>query len=100
MPSCPSLPGAITMSKPPSERTTRSAVTISRLSGIVEPHLTGCGRRANQLSGSRLLAQRGSFLDGHINISHHVEGLLRQVVVLAFEDLFETANRLGDRHEL
>src|SRR5438270_10798270 len=43
---------------------------------------------------AHLLADLARLVDG----SHQVEGLLRQVVVLAFEDLAEPADGLLDRH--
>src|SRR5207302_11201723 len=82
-PISPSAPVAIMNSTSPSNRlrstlTTRSGYFI-------------CLPRLALLDGFALLAR---FLDG----PDHVEGLLRQIVVLALEDFLETAHRVGPRY--
>src|SRR5512139_517202 len=83
MASWPSLPGAIKTSTPCSTRTTRSAVTTSTVSGMA----LGLGQLA-------------AAFDGHIDVADHVERLLRETVVLAFQDLLEAADSFADGHVL
>src|SRR5512141_3104556 len=83
MASWPSLPGAIKTSTPCSTQTTRSAVTTSTVSGMA----LGLGQLA-------------AALDGHIDVANHVERLLRETVVLAFQDLLEAAHGFADWHVL
>src|SRR3990170_5696941 len=74
MPSSPSMPGTVTMSTS-SEYVRRSGLTISSWSGIGLPHAFRIGEHVLDRAG-------------------HEEGLLRQCVVLALEDLAEAAHRL------
>src|SRR5712692_7700651 len=83
-PSSPSAPLAMMNSTSPSKRlrstlTTRSGYFIS-----------GCGGLLHLLS----------LLAGLLDRAHHVESLLRQIVVLSLEDLREAAHRVGDLHVL
>src|SRR3990172_576613 len=82
MPKPPRAPGARTSSQVTCA-TRRSGVTISRV-------------RAMDLPGGDLLRLLDRLLDG----ADHVEGLLRQVVVLALHDLLEAADRVGELHVL
>src|SRR4051812_9585994 len=75
----PSLPGTMRTSTPLSVRTIRSAVTISTVSGI------GSG-----------LSHRAAGFDDLVDVALHVEGLFRQPVVGAIEDLFEAADGVAD----
>src|SRR5437879_2938004 len=83
MPSSPSAPVATMKSTSPSKRL-RSTLTTRRGTG--------------NLAGLAFLHRFG-LLSGFVDRAHHVEGLLGQTVVLALEDFFEAAHRLGDRHE-
>src|SRR5512138_3850070 len=78
MPNPPSTPGARTSSQV-TERTRRSGVTMSRVRAI-----------GDSLPGRQLLR----LLDRLLDAADHVEGLLRQVVVLAVHDLLEAADRV------
>jgi len=49
-------------------------------------------------SGRRFKLLR--FLQNFLNSAFHVEGLLRNIVVFAFNDLFEAADRIRDLHVL
>src|SRR5258708_17440426 len=84
-PSSPSAPLAMMNSTSPSKRllstlTTRSGYFTS-LRGL-------------------LLLHRFALLPRFVDRADHVESLLRQVVVLAFQDLLESAHRLADRYRL
>src|SRR6185312_8097615 len=79
MASWPSLPGAMTISTPFSTRTTRSAVTISTVSGM-----------------GLSLGQLAALFDRLIDAADHVEGLLGEAVVLAVEDLLEATDGFAD----
>ena len=59
-------------------------------------------RRAWSVAPFDCLMPRHGFrlLDGLFDRADHVERLLRQVVVLAFDDLLEALDRVGDRHVL
>src|SRR5512141_3082408 len=81
MPSSPSLPGATTISTSPEDKRF-SCVTISRWSVAI----------------LRLLLHLLADFNGFVDRTHHVEGLLRQIVVLAFQDFTEAAHRLAQRH--
>src|SRR5690349_788202 len=85
MPSSPSTPGSVTSSTV-SWTSGRSGVTISSVS------LVGSAMR----SGLHLLGGGQHVLDA----AGHVEGALRDVVVLAVDDLLEALDRVGDRHVL
>src|SRR5260370_33399618 len=50
--------------------------------------------------GRSTLLHLFALLPGLVDRADHVEGLLRQVVVLAVQDLLETADRLVDRNRL
>src|SRR5579859_1986533 len=79
MPISPSSPGATTMSTSPSN-TGRSWLTISTRMGISALRETlGLGHRV-------------------VDRAHVPEGLFRQVVVLAVQNLAERAHRLAQRH--
>src|SRR5258706_1936440 len=79
MPISPSSPGATTISTSPSN-TGRSWLTISTRMGILA------------------LRQALGFGYGIVNGAHVAEGLFRQIVVLAVQDLAERAHRLAQRH--
>src|SRR5512139_3077399 len=81
MPSSPSPPGATTISTSP-ENKRFSCVTISRWSVAI----------------LRLLLHAFADFHGFIDRADHVEGLLRQIVMLAFQDFAEAAHRLAQRH--
>src|SRR5207302_10134080 len=106
MPSSPSAPGATTKSASPLKRRP-STVTMSTCSFLVSANLSlplrGClGFGYVRLRLLLLGTWRLAFGGGHrlVDGAHHVEGLLRQVVVLALEDLTEAADRLFQRHVL
>src|SRR5690242_1479995 len=82
MPSSPSMPGTSTMSTS-SSYASRSGVTISRWRVI--------GGSPGQLRG---------VLADVVEGAGEEEGLLRQVVGLAFEDLLERCHRVLDGHVL
>src|SRR5438067_13565277 len=79
MPISPSSPGATTISTSPS-KTRRSWLTISTRIGI------------------SALRQALGLGDGVVNGAHVAEGLFRQVVELAVQDLAERAHRVAQRH--
>src|SRR5512142_372913 len=81
-PKPPRTPGARTSSTC-TERTRRSGVTISSESGMASPHRQGL----------RLLHRL-------LDPAHHVEGALREVVVLALDDLLEAADGVRQLHVL
>ena len=56
-----------------------------------------CSRRGPQAAAA---ASCLGLLDGLVDAADHVEGLLGQVVVLAFDDLLEAADRLAERDVL
>src|SRR5512137_2515464 len=87
MPKPPSTPGARTSSAC-SVATRRSGVTISRVSSA----MAFPGPRLG--AGGELLGLLHRLLDG----SHHVEGLLGQVVVHALADALEAADGVGELH--
>src|SRR5689334_17251425 len=82
-PNSPSAPGAMT---------SMASTCTSRRSGVT----TSTFRCAMALRRRQLLG----LLDRHVDAADHVEGLLRQLVVLALGDLLEAANRLLQRHRL
>src|SRR6478735_4869478 len=82
-PKSPSVPGTTTMYTS-SERTSFAGVTSSKWTGI----------------GSGLFGQLLGLLDRFLDPADHVEGLLGQVVVLAFDDRLERAHGVLDLHEL
>src|SRR5512147_2731171 len=81
MPNSPSPPGATTISTSPEYRRF-SCVTISKWSVAILRLLL------------HLLADFHGFIDG----ADHVERLLWQIVVLAFQDFAEAAHGLAQRH--
>src|SRR5438552_18441 len=101
-PSSPSAPVAMMNSTSPSNRL-RS--TLTTRSGNFIPGLPTAwgGRRRTRCAagwGRSLLLHRFGLRASLVDGAHHVEGLLRQIVVLALEDLLETAHRLAPRHVL
>src|SRR5882724_9915714 len=113
MPSSPPRPGATTASTD-SESTRRSGVTTSSWSvAISKPGEEGKrGRGKGEANQSLLplpfspftlfplfiilllLRDRRSFLHGFFDRTYHVEGLLRQIVVLAVNDFAEAFDRI------
>src|SRR5262245_32850203 len=96
MPNDPSTPGSRTESTG-SSSTTRSGEMMRRVRGW---DTTG----SLLVRGLRRLARTGPLellraRDDRIDVAHHVEGLLGQTVVLAFDDLLEGAHRVLTRHE-
>src|SRR3974377_1402548 len=81
MPSSPSPPGATTMSTSPENRRL-SCVTISKWSVAILSLLL------------HLLAEFHGFVDR----ADHVESLLRQIVMLAFQDFTEAAHGFAQRY--
>src|SRR5438093_10224560 len=101
-PSSPSAPVAMMNSTSPSNRL-RS--TLTTRSGNFIPGLPTAwgGRRRTRCAagwGRSLLLHRFGLRASLVDGAHHVEGLLRQIVVLALEDLLEAAHRLAPRHVL
>src|SRR5512134_2246353 len=90
MPNPPWMPGARTSSAP-TERTRFSGVTMSSVSAIAD--------RPEPVEGSSR-GQLLRLLDRLLDAAHHVEGLLRQVVVAALHDLLEAADGVGELHVL
>src|SRR6202171_3760554 len=105
IPSAPSDPGATTKSASPLKRRP-STVTMSTCSFLVSANVSLTLRGCASFGHVRfcLLLLRGCLTPGRrhrlVDGAHHVEGLLGQVVVLAFEDLAEAADRLFQRHVL
>src|SRR5437868_10034589 len=101
-PSSPSAPVAMMNSTSPSNRL-RS--TLTTRSGNFIPGLPTAwgGRRRTRCAagwGRSLFLHLFSLRASLVDRAHHVEGLLGQVVVLAFEDLLEAPHGLGPRHVL
>src|SRR2546421_2555523 len=101
-PSSPSAPVAMMNSTSPSNRlrstlTTRSGNFIPGL-----PTAWGGRRRTRCAAGweRSLLLHRFGLRASLVDRAHHVEGLLRQIVVLALEDLLEAAHSLASGHVL
>src|SRR5881628_2264570 len=84
-PSEPSLPGSITSS---------TTSLTRRPSGVTTSRWSDSGRGTVLRGLFHLLGLLAHLVDG----ADHVEGLLRQVIMLSFQDLPEGAHRLGDRH--
>src|SRR5579863_1027131 len=83
MPSSPISAGANTMSASP-EKISRSALTMSTWKVVLIVYAL----------------QRLGFLDGFLDGADHVEGLFRQVVVLAGHDALEAADGVLQGHVL
>src|SRR5512143_2891534 len=81
MPNSPSPPGATTISTSPENRRL-SCVTISKWSVAI----------------LRLLLHLLADFDRFVNRADHVERLLRQIVVLAFQNFAEAAHGLAQGH--
>src|SRR5437588_608185 len=101
-PSSPETSVAMMNSTSPSNRL-RS--TLTTRSGNFIPGLPTAwgGRRRTRCAagwGRSLLLHRFGLRASLVDVAHHVEGLLRQIVVLALEDLLEAAHRLAPRHVL
>src|SRR6187399_515370 len=88
MPSSPWTPGSVT-SFTVSWTSGRSGVTISSVRCV--------GRAIPSSSGVAHLLGRGEDV---LDAAGHVERALRDVVVLAVDDLLEALDRVGDRHVL
>src|SRR5690242_13772233 len=91
MPSSPSEPGSTTSSTVTST-ILRSRVTIVRLIFV--------GRSAIPVSLRGFALHLLGLFEHLLDRALQQEGLLRNVVVLAFDDLAETADRVGDLHVL
>src|SRR5262245_45512499 len=88
MPSSPSLPGANTISASPSKMV--SVAVMMRMCSVARCAIARL-LQIRQLLRLRLFA-RGLY--DLVDAASHVEVLLRNIVVLAFEHLFEPANRV------
>src|SRR5690242_13682523 len=88
MPSSPSTPGSVTSSTV-SWTSGRSGVTISSVSLV--------GSAISRSSGLLHLLGGGEHV---LDAAGHVEGALRDVVVLALDDFLEALDGVGDRHVL
>ena len=58
------------------------------------------GGRASMIGLRRLGGEALGLLDGFLDGADHVEGRLREVVVLAFDEALEALDRVGERDEL
>src|SRR5262245_33101091 len=85
-PNTPSDPGITTSSASP-DTTSRVGVATS-------------SRSRSAIAAGPLLAQPLRLFHGLVDPADHVEGLLRQVVVLALDDLAESADAIGKRNVL
>src|SRR5437868_15144481 len=85
-PISPAAPGTTIISASPSKAGPSGVTSDTENFGCAMP-----GLRLRQLLAA---------LDGLLDCAHHVERLLRQVVVLAVEDLCEAADRVLELHEL
>src|SRR5438045_1536767 len=85
-PISPAAPGTTIISASPSNAGPSGVTSDTENFGCAMP-----GLRLRQLPAA---------LDGLLDRAHHVERLLRQVVVLAVEDLREAADRVLELHEL
>src|SRR3954463_7003406 len=79
MPSCPSMPGRVTIS-------TSSEITVP------------CGVTISSFSVSAIGLTPVSCLGDFLDAALHVEVPLRHAVVLAVENLLEAADGIGDGH--
>src|SRR5437588_3673880 len=105
-PISPTAPGTISISASPSNAAPSGVTTETEKSGwsAISAPSGGVARRTSpggaQLRGRRLGLQLLRPLDRLLDQADHVERLLRQVVVLAVEDLGESPDRVLELHVL